>query len=128
MFTLYVCTGYDQGRSTINLIDESGALAFSGPTVRDVLAWLWARDECTVVCMTDDGPELFLIEACGSPTLCLPSVSMRRAHLGRCDDPPRILGLESDPIRRARILDDRDIGPAARKRRRLDWLRRATAP
>ena len=128
MFTLYVCHDGLKHRARIHLIAEDGALAYSGPSVASALHWLQARDEFSVVCMTDDGAELFLIEPCGCPTLALPSVSLRRAHLGRCDDPPRLLGLEPDPTRRARILGDRALGPAGRVLRRQAWSRRATTP
>ena len=128
MFTLYVCHDGLKHRATIHLIDEAGALVYSGPAVADALRWLQVRGELSVVCMTDIGPELFLIEECGCPTLALPSVSLRRAHLGRCCDPPAILGLEPDPARRAAILDDRAMTGTERRRRRQNWLRRATSP
>lgn len=128
MFTLYVCHDGLKHQATIHLVAEDGPLAYSGPSVASALHWLQARGEFSVVCMTDGGPELFLIEPCGCPTLALPSVSLRRAHVGRCDDPPRLLGLEPDPIRRARILEDRALGPARRAGRRQAWLRRATTP
>jgi len=128
VFTLYVCRDDFKQRATIHLIDEAGALVYSGPAVADALRWLQVRGENSVVCMTDAGPELFLIETCGCPALALPSVSMRRAHLGRCCYPPAIPGLEPDLTRRPHILEDRAMTGTERRRRRQEWLRRATSP
>lgn len=128
MFTLYVCRDGLKDRSTIHLIDETGALAYSGDMVHDALSWLCEQGELDVVAITDDGPELFLIEPCGAPSLQLPSLSLRRQHLGRCCDLPRLPGLDPDPKARAGLLAECPVSAAKRRRRPQQWMRRATSP
>ena len=77
MYVLLVRCETAGRRSRIHLVDDAGALARSTATVQEALRWLVERDEASVVAMTDDGPELFLIEACEGLQLTLPSLSLR---------------------------------------------------
>ena len=127
MYVLLVRCEAPKHRSTIHLVDENGRLEFSSPTMQEALRWLIDRGELSVTAMADDGPELFLIEPCEGLQMTLPSLSLRRAYLGRCCDPPPLPGLRPDPTRFARILDDRKVSPLEARRRRANWVRRATA-
>ena len=115
-------------RSTIHLVNEDGARQFSSRTMQEALRWLVDRGEEAVTAMTDDGPELFLIEPCEGLQMTLPSLSLRRAHHGRCCDPPPLPGLSPDPTPRAQILADRQETSDERRQRRAAWVRRATGP
>jgi hypothetical protein len=128
MHVLVVCVHSVGARSTIHLVDETGALAWSGGSVLAALSWLCEQGEDSVVGITDDGPELFLIERCGCPTMTLPSLSLRRAHYGGCSDLPKLPGLSPDPTLRARGLADDPETLLEQRRRRADWVRRATGP
>ena len=127
MYVLLVRCEAEGRRSSIHLVDEDGRLEFSTSTMQVALRWLVDRGEETVTAMADDGPELFLIEPCEGLQMTLPSLSLRRAYHGRCCDPPPLPGLRPDPTRFARILDDAKVSPLERRRRRENWVRRATA-
>jgi len=125
MYVLLVRCVAVERRSTIHLVDEQGRHAHATATVQEALAWLVERGEGQVVAMTDDGPELFLIEPCGGLQMTLPSLSLRRAFYGRCCDPPPLPGLGPVPTLRAPILEDRRETATERWRRRFASVRRA---
>jgi len=128
MYVLLVaCEAVDR-RSTIHLVNENGLRVFSAKTVQEALAWLDGRGETMVVAMTDVGAELFLIEPCDGLAMSLPAHSLRRAHYGRCCNPPPLPGLGSASADRTQILEDRLETPAESRRRRATWIRRATSP
>lgn len=128
MYVLLVRCEAPGRRSTIHLVNEDGGLQYSGPTMAGALRWLVDRDEFTVVAMTDAGSELFLIEPCEGLQMTLPSLSLRRAHLGRCCDPPPLPGLRPDPTLKTRVLEARGETVVERRARRARWIRRATGP
>lgn len=128
MYVLLVCHRADQNHASIHLVDEDGALVNSEVTVQNMLRHLWQQGERQVVAMTDEGPELFLIEECDGLTLALPALSMRRAFHGRCADLPGFLGVGPDPTLRARVLAEAAESAAAKRQSRDRWVRRATVP
>lgn len=128
MYVLLVCHRADQNHASIHLVNEDGGLEHSEATVQNMLRHLWQQGERQVVAMTDDGPELFLIEECDGLTMVLPTLSMRRAFHGRCADLPAFLGVGPDPALRARVLADDAAEARAKLRTRQRWLRRATMP
>jgi len=127
MYVLLVRCDAVGRRSTIHLVNEDGRLEFSSHTMQQALRWLIDRGQDSVTAMADDGPELFLIEPCEGLQMTLPSLSLRRAYHGRCCEPPALPGLRPDPARFARLLDDGKVSPPERRRRRENWVRRATA-
>ena len=128
MEVILVCHHKTGDRASIHLVNEDGKRMHSARTVQNALRWLWDRGERQVVAITDVGPELFLIEECPGLTLTLPSLSMRRAFHGRCDDLAEKLGIGPDLTLRARVLAAAAPDRAAAVRRRKRWLRRATTP
>ena len=128
MYTLLVRCENPADRSTIHLVDEDGRLQFSSRTMQEALRWLVERDELSVTAMTDCGPELFLIEPCEGFQMTLPSLSLRRAYHGRCCEPPALPGLRPDSTRAARVVEENDATRTAKRKRRADWVRRATGP
>lgn len=127
MYVLVVRCWKPGNPARIHLVDEMGKRAWSGPTVPKALAWLDARGEAWVTAITDDGPELFLIEPCEGLQMTLPSYSLRRSHHGHCCDLPDLPGLGPDPPLRAHVLEDRQETASERRARRARWVRRATA-
>lgn len=128
MYTLLVAIDGTGRRPTIHLVDDRGRLARTETDVPAALAWLVQRGEDQVVAMTDAGPELFLIEPCGCPTMTLPALSLRRSHHGGCGELPQLPGLRPAEHRRARILEnDKTTAKEQRKRRRA-WLFRDLSP
>ncbi len=115
MYVLIVVCETGGQSVSIHLVNDAGALAFSGPSVHAALSWLWLRGEDQVVAYTDAGPELFSLEPCSCPELHLSSLSLHRSLLAGCSDLPRILGLG---------LDRRDRQPANRHRSRASERRR----
>jgi len=103
---------------TAHLVNDDGALVHSAPSVHAALSWLWLHGEREVVAYTDDDPELFLIETCDHPAMRLPSVSLRRSHLGGCCDLPKLRGLGAALADGAEALEDRPETPQERRRRR----------
>ena len=128
MYVLLVRCEAAGRRSRIHVVNDEGVLDRSTATVQEALRWLVEQGEGSVVAMTDDGPELFLIEPCEGLQMTLPSLSLRRASHGLCGDPPGVPGLSPDPTLRARTLEDRQETRAERRRRRATWVRRATGP
>lgn len=127
LYVLYVVCQGPRQKPSVRLVNEEGALAHSAPDVPMALRWLWGQGEEQVVAMTDEGPELFLIERCDAPALRSPSLSLRRAHAGGCCDLPPLLGLDRGPATRPRGLEDRPETPGERRLHRPYWLRRATS-
>ncbi len=105
MYTMLVCCDSAGHRQTIHLVNDQGSVAYRAPDVPSALRWLVHRGEDQVVAMTDAGPELFLIEPCGCPTMTLPALSLRRAHHGGCLDLPKLPGLSTGPAARARAAE-----------------------
>jgi len=128
MYVLLVRCEAAGRRSRIHLVNDDGTRERSAETVQEALRWLVEQGEGSVVAMTDDGPELFLIEPCEGLQMTLPSLSLRRASHGLCGDPPGVPGLSPDPTLRARGLEDSQATRAERRQRRAAWLERATGP
>ena len=128
MYVLIVVLDRPKRSITVRLVNEDGAVAYSAPSVHAALSWLWLHGEREVVAYTDDGPELFQIETCDHPAMRLPSVSLRRSHLGGCCDLPKLRGLGADLADGAEVLEDRPETPQEGRRRRKMWVRRATGP
>lgn len=118
MYTLIIATDSLMQNVLIHIVDERNQIAHRASTVDSALSWLWLHDERQVVAMTDDGPELFLIESCSGRVLTLPSLSMRRAHLDRCCDPPKLPGLSPDPPVKTRLIEHDPETHEAKRRRR----------
>lgn len=125
MYVLIVSTEADDNRSRIHLVDEDGKLEWSGRTMQEALDWLIDHGELSVTAITDVGPELFLIEPCAGFQLTLPSYSLRRAHHGRCCEPPALPGLRPDPTRAARVTAQQKDAALELRHRRRKWTRRA---
>ena len=128
MYVLLVRFDGFKQRSSIHVVDQDGDLVKSARTMQEALQWITGMGEFSVVAMTDVGSELFLIEPCEGLQMTLPSYSLRRAFHGRCCDPPPLPGLTPDPTRQARLLDTTALTALEDKRRRANWLRRATGP
>ena len=128
MYTLLVRYDGFKQRSSIHVVDGDGELVKSARTMQDALQWITGMGEFSVTAMTDVGPELFLIEPCEGLQLTLPSYSLRRAFHGRCCDPPPLPGLEPDPTPKPRTQGREREAAIEAKRRRANWLRRATGP
>ena len=128
MYVLLVRYDGFKQRSSIHVVNEDGELVKSARTMQEALQWITGMGEFSVTAMTDVGPELFLIEPCEGLQLTLPSYSLRRAFHGRCCDPPPLPGLTPDPTRQARLEDLQLETALEGKRRRANWLRRATGP
>jgi len=128
VYVLIVVLDRTKRSITVRLVNEDGAVAYSAPSVHAALSWLWLHGEREVVAYTDDGPELFLLETCDHPAMRLPSLSLRRSHLGGCCDLPKLRGLGADLPDGAEVLEDRPETPQERRRRRKMWVRRATGP
>ncbi len=128
MHVLFVVVERPGRCPTAHLVNDDGALVHSAPSVHAALSWLWLHGEREVVAYTDDGPELFLVEPCGHPAMVLPSLSLRRSHLGGCCDLPKLRGLGADLPDGAEVLEDRPETPQEARRRRKMWVWRATDP
>jgi len=128
MHVLFVVVERPGRCPTAHLVNEDGALVHSAPSVHAALSWLWLHDEREVVAHTDAGPELFLLETCDHPAMVLPSLSLRRSHLGGCCDLPKLRGLAAALSDRAAVIEDRAEAPQEARRRRKMWLRAGTGP
>lgn len=126
MYVILICASAGSTGSGFHAVNDNGKREHSTRTMQELLRWLVDAGEVSVVAITDDGPELFLIEPCEGLQMHLPAISLRRKHIGRCADLPPLPGIADDPTLRARVLDNLGEDSVARTKRRNKWLRRAT--
>jgi len=127
MYVLIVVLEGGSRTLTVHVVNEEGARVHSAPSVHGALSWLWLHGERQVVAYTDDGPELFLLEPCDHPAMVLPSLSLRRSHLGGCCHVPRLRGLDLAQPGCAEVREERHETQNQTRRRREATIRHATA-